>query len=65
MSFEEAVEILFRVLGDELVSFEGMDSLNFEGEYEFLVLKKDWIRQKIHISKNKILYKIPENFLHD
>jgi hypothetical protein len=63
MTFEEAVDILFIALGEELLSFEGIDSLNNEGEFEFKVIKKYNIRQKIHIGPNRIFYKMPEDYL--
>lgn len=63
MTFEEAVDILFKILGDELLSFEGINSLNEDGEFEFKVIKKYNIRQKIHISPNKIYYRTPEDYL--
>lgn len=63
MTFEEAVDTLFRVLGEELLSFEGINSLNEEGEFEFKVIKKYNIRQRIHIGPNRIFYKIPEDYL--
>jgi hypothetical protein len=63
MDFKKAAEILVNHLGEDLIHFEGISEPNLDGEYEFKILKKDSIRQRVHISENKIYFRIPDNYL--
>jgi hypothetical protein len=62
MDFSQAVDKLLSIVGDDLVSFEGIDAPNHEGEFEFKVIRKDLTKQKIHVGSDRIYFRIPENY---